>query len=119
VPLTLEARLRLTTDIGRYFRRFGMEAEVAQLRAYYRHLREVMNPTPQAVVPSDDTVDFYAAVLKLHPFEATYDVRTEKAVCSCGAPRWRLEEKSWPDRDLMTCRDCKASWLVMATIRRR
>jgi hypothetical protein len=118
VPITLEARLRMTVDIAKYFQRHGMESEVKQLRAYYRHLKALMAPKKIDAPPDDALIDHYAAVLKLYPFETQYEVRTESATCTCGAARWRVEEKRFPDRDLLTCRDCKKSWLVLATIAR-
>lgn len=109
-----EHRLRLVVELGNYFKRYAMDSEVKALRSYYRHLKEALNPKPKAKVPTDQLINHYASVLQLPPYDTEYEVRTGRAPCKCGAPAWRLEEKAFPDRWFLHCRDCKGEWLVLA-----
>jgi hypothetical protein len=114
VPLTLEARLQLTKQLADYFRRHHQEDRLKPLRLYYAFIRDLIRdrpPPPQP--PSHDQIEHLAAILQLPPFEDRYPVRTNGAICDCGAATWRFEDEQFPDRVFRRCRDCHKVWLVL------
>lgn len=112
--MTTTERLNLVRRVGEYFKAHSMWPHLEKCRAYYAHVRDGSPPLIDEW--TDAFVDEWAAMLRLPPFEKTFEVRPFHSECTaCGPLEMHHDIRAvvFHGGALQQCLRCGGRWLEL------